>query len=492
MKRILLSISLAFALLSYQVNGQVTVNLGKTNQVIDGFGGSSAWSGAIGDNIMNPLYGDLGYSILRLRIEEGIGDAWKTGNFSKWASELSNAKKATAKGAAVFASPWNPPASMQENFTKSGDTDAKRLRYDKYTEYVQYLNAYVKYMKDNGVNLHSISIQNEPDYAKDWTWWTPTEMLNFVKNYAGGINCKVMAPESFQYLKNMSDPLLNDPAALANFEILGFHLYGTPVSQFSYPLFQQKGAVAGKKAWMTEHYYDTDGITDIMNMSKEIHNCMLANMNAYVYWWIPHANGLANINGTIFKRAYVIGQFSKFIRPGYYRVDATATPASNVFVSAYKGDNKVVIVAINSGTSAVSQKFTLQGGETKSVMPYTTDNGKNLVTGSAITVSSNAFTAQLPAQSITTFVGTTGTVTGIEEMDVTESFSIFPNPFSSEGINLSASGEFTYQCFSASGSLVTEGKANQKVQFGAELPKGMYVIKMRQGEKETVHKVVKE
>jgi glucuronoarabinoxylan endo-1,4-beta-xylanase len=168
--------------------GDATVNLSSTRQSISGFGASSAWCGAIGDSVMNSLYGDLGYSILRLRIEEGIGDNWKNGNFGSWAAELSNAKKASAKGAKVFASPWNPPASMQESFSKSGDSNAKRLRYDKYTEYVQYLNAYVKYMKDNGVNLYAISVQNEPDYANDWTWWTPQEMLNFMKNYAGSIN----------------------------------------------------------------------------------------------------------------------------------------------------------------------------------------------------------------------------------------------------------------------------------------------------------------
>jgi len=410
MKNILQLFSIISIFLYFQVHGQAVVNLGKNNQVIDGFGASSAWCGAIGDNVMNALYGDLGYSILRLRIEEGIKDNWKTGNFSSWAAELSNAKKANAKGAIVFASPWNPPPSMQENFTKSGDASAQRLRYDKYAEYVDYLNTYVKYMKDNGVNLHAISVQNEPDYATDWNWWTPTEMLNFMKNNAANINCRVIAPESFQYLKNMSDPILNDATAFANMDILGFHLYGTPVNQLAYSLFQQKRGT-DKKAWMTEHYFDTDGISDIMAMSKELHDCMVTgNMNGYVYWWITWPNGLANANGTIFKRAYVLGQFAKFIRPGYYRVDATATPTSNVYVSAYKGTDKAVIVAVNTSNSTVTQKFDIQNGSISSVTPYTTDNSKNLVAGTNISVTGNSFTAQLPPQSITTFVGSLGNV----------------------------------------------------------------------------------
>ena len=91
---------------------------------------------------------------------------------------------------------------MVETFNRNGDTNAKRLRYDKYAAYAQHLNDFVSYMKNNGVDLYAISVQNEPDYAHEWTWWTPQEILRFMKENAGSIqNTKVMAPESFQYLK---------------------------------------------------------------------------------------------------------------------------------------------------------------------------------------------------------------------------------------------------------------------------------------------------
>jgi glucuronoarabinoxylan endo-1,4-beta-xylanase len=484
-------IAIGCAFLSWQAKGQATINVSNQHQIIDGFGASSAWCGAIGDNVMNVLYGDLGYSILRVRIEEGIGDNWKTNNFSSWAPEVSNAKKASAKGAIVFASPWNPPASMQETFTRNGVANQKRLYYNMYATYVQYLNAYVSNMKNNGVNLYAISVQNEPDYASTWTWWTPTEMYNFVKNNAGSINCKVIAPESFQFLKNMSDPFMNDATALANVDIIGGHLYGTPLSNFAYPLFQQKGA--GKSLWMTEHYFDTDGIADIMSMSKELNDCMVTGqMNGYVYWWITWPNGLANSNGTIFKRAYVLGQFAKFIRPGYYRIDATATPATNVYVSAYKGDNKVVIVAVNTGTSAVSQKFTIQNGAISSVTPYTTDNTRNLVTGSNITVSANSFTAQLPAQSITTFVGNLSTVTGIEENPESVGIEVYPNPFQAEGIQIKSGGEFNYQIIGMQGVVLEQGQGNASKQIGSELPHGTYFLKLENEKGVVVQKIIRQ
>ena len=384
-----------------------TVNLTATKQVIDGFGASSAWCGKISDNVMNSLYGDLGYSILRVRIEEGIEDNWKSGNFSKWADELANAKKAKAKGAIVFATPWNAPTSLR---LSTGTSSAKySTDPTKWATYRDYLNAYVKYFKDNSADLYAISVQNEPDYAGDWTYWSATQDHDFILNYGATINAKLISAESFSYNKTYYDQILNDSKALANVAIFGTHLYGTSVSNYAYPLLQQKGVPAGKKLWMTEHYLNSDDdITKtIMPVAKEIHDCMVTgNMNAYIYWWITWVNGLATSSGTIFKRAYVIGQFSKYIRPGYTRVDASATPTTNVNVSAYTGDDKVVIVAVNTGTSAVSQKFAIQNGTVAQFTSTNTSASTNMATGPSATVSGGSFTANLPAQSITTFVGT--------------------------------------------------------------------------------------
>ena len=388
----------------------VMVNVSTQHQVIDGFGASSAWV-TLNDPEVNTLYGDLGYSILRLRIDETIGDNgdnWKNGPYTAWATELGNAKKAYAKGAKVFASPWNPPKSLRLN----GGGGQYSTDPSQWAGYRDYLNAYVKYMKDNGVNLYAISIQNEPDYAGSWTYWSATQDHDFVLNYGAGINTKLMAAESFNFNKSYYDQILNDPKALANVAILGTHLYGsfagTDVKNLAYSLFESKGRPAGTHLWMTEHYFDTDNISDLVKMMQELHDCMVTgNMNGYVYWWINWTqNGLyTSGGGSIYKRAFILGQFAKYIRPGYYRVDATAAPATNVSVSAYAGADTVVIVAVNTGTNAVSQKFTLQNASVSQFSSWNSGANTNMAAGAAATVTGGSFTASLPAQSITTFVG---------------------------------------------------------------------------------------
>jgi glucuronoarabinoxylan endo-1,4-beta-xylanase len=389
------------ALLGREANAaDATVDLSATKQLIRGFGASSAWCGTLSTSIMDSLYKDLGYSILRVRIEENIGDAWSSGNFSAWKPELTNAQNAIARGAIVFASPWNPPASM-----KSGG----KLITSKYADYANYLKAYAKYFADNNAPLYAISIQNEPDYATDWTAWTADDLHNFLTAQGATLSAavKVMMPESFQFRHPMSDPSLNDATVASYISIIGGHLYGAGIA--TYPLATNQG----KELWETEHYFDDDTIANVMKLGKEVHDCMVtASMNAYVYWWITWPNGLADSSGTIFKRAYALGQFAKYIRPGYHRVDATASPATNLNVSAYTGENKVVIVAVNSGTASVNQNFVLRGGTASQVSSWQTTASANMGTGQAYQASNGSFTASLPSQSITTFVGSLSGTSG--------------------------------------------------------------------------------
>ncbi|OPX43410.1 glucuronoxylanase XynC precursor [Ruminiclostridium hungatei] len=405
---LLVVMSMIFTVPAFEVlaANDVLVNLSSEKQVIRGFGGMNypAWQGsdltaAQRETAFGNGQGQLGFSILRIHV-----DPDKT----TWANELDTAKAAIKNGAIVFASPWSPPSDMVQ--TVNGQ---RHVKPDKYAAYAQHLNDFVSFMKQNGVDLYAISVQNEPDYGNEWTWWTPQEILTFMKNNAGSINCRVIAPESFQYLKNISDPILNDAQALANLDILGAHLYGTQVSNFPYPLFKQKGA--GKDLWMTEVYYpnseanSADRWPEALDVAQHMHNAMVeADFQAYVWWFIRRQYGPMKEDGTMSKRGAMMSQFSKFVRPGYVRVDATKNPNTNVYISAYKGDNKVVIVAINKGTTAVTQNFVLQNGSASKFSTWISDSSRNVAAGTAVNVSGGSFTAQLPAQSVTTFVADSG------------------------------------------------------------------------------------
>lgn len=381
------------------------INLSTKYQEIQGYGGMNhpSWAGDLTASQRETAFGNstnqLGFSVLRIFIDS---------DSNNWYKEVATAKAAIAKGAIVFATPWNPPSNLCETFNHNGDTKAKRLRHDKYAQYANHLNNFVNYMKNNGVNLYAISMANEPDYGHDWTWWTSSEIVTFLKYYAGSINCRLIAPESFSYNKNIMEPILNDSQALANMDIMGTHLYGTQYKNFAWPLFQQKGA--GKQLWMTEVYYpnsdanSADRWPEALGVSEHIHNAMINNMQTYVWWYIRRSYSPMKEDGTISKRGYCMAQYSKFIRRGYRRVAATANPNNGVYVSAYTGDGKAVIVAINKGSSSISQKFTVNGQSISSVDRYRTSSNENLAKTSNLALTDNGFWAYMPANSVSTFV----------------------------------------------------------------------------------------
>ncbi len=393
----------AFAQTPSPAQAGVVVDPSAVRQTIQGFGGMNhtVWiddlTAAQRETAFGNGAGQLGFTVLRIPVHE---------DRANWTREVATAQRASELGAKVIASPWNPPASMIENFS-----GGRRLRYDQYAAYAQHLNDFTDFMADNGVNLYAISVQNEPDYAEEWTAWTATEITRFLRENAGSLGTRVIAPESFQYRKNLSDPILNDPQALANMDILGAHLYGTQHADFPYPLFQQNGT--GKELWMTEVYHpnssdSADLWPQALDVGEHVHRALVdGGFQTYIWWYLRRYYGPMLENGQISKRGANMAHFAKFVRPGDQRVDATANPQSNVYVSAYKNaDAQITVVAVNKNNSAVSLPFTLSGTDAAAVSWWLTDASRNLAAQSDLAVSNGAFTAQLPAQSISTFVTT--------------------------------------------------------------------------------------
>jgi glucuronoarabinoxylan endo-1,4-beta-xylanase len=109
----------------------------------------------------------------------------------------------------------------------------------------------------------------------------------------------------------------------------------------------------------------------------------------------------------------VLAQYSKFVRPGYYRIDSTRQPQTGVSVSAYQntGGGNLVIIATNYTGAAVSQTFNITNAPTFSTLtPTITSASQSLAQLSNVSLSGNSFTYTLPAQSIVTFVGSTASI----------------------------------------------------------------------------------
>ena len=287
-------------------------------------------------------------------------------------------------------------------------------------DYATYLTSFATSCKTAGVSLAAISPANEPDYDPTYQscLWTPQQFDTLIGTYlgpdlqtAGFTNTMIMTPESFADNLAGSNTTMADSTAAKYVKMIGMHLYGGGPNTI--PTSYSTVAGHNVESWETETSEKTsDNLIDSgIYYAGQLHSCIVDhNFNAYCYWWLINLNtddeGLCDNTSTPTKRLYTIGNFSKFIRPGFLRIGATEVPSAGVSVSAYYGSSsgKVVIVAINSNSSTSSQTFNYSDLNVSTVYPWITDSTRNLVQQTSVAVSGGSFTYTLPAQSVVSFV----------------------------------------------------------------------------------------
>ncbi len=434
-----------------------TVDFTTTYQTIRGFGGASVWLGKMPSAVATALFGsgpnDLNLSILRVRIDPTGSPTstppWVTTNGSGWSVEAANGAEAVANNpnAIVFASPWTPPPAWKLSGTSTtvsgrtfneafysgtpacspnASTCGGYLDPNHYADYANYLEDFVKYFNTTaGFNLYAISMQNEPEenVGYESCVWTPAQMDAWVAGNASTItsdaySTKLIMPESDNFSPVDASPTLNDLSAEGQVSIIGGHIYGISPTPYSIP-----AGDTPKEIWMTEFGPLSNAqLTFAGALSPygvAIHDSLVnGEYNAFVWWGAfgystgscataAGTCGFVDNAGNLMPMGEIMGQYSKFIQPGYLRASATASPTTGVYVSAYTGTESgtqhYVIVVINTNTSSVSMGFNVNGTVT-SMTPYQSTSTTSLAAQSAVTVTSGQFSYTLPAQSITTFV----------------------------------------------------------------------------------------
>ena len=346
-------------------------------QTMDGFGFSSAWCGTLSTAKNDALYNTLGFSILRVRFDQN----------NNWTDERNNASAAHARGAKVLGCPWKIPDAY-----RSGNTVASN----------QYGN-YCNWLRDaaNNIGADYVSLKNEPDGSSDDGNISGEQFRIICRDYAQNIGKPVVFADAINFNDSYTDPALNDAVAASHISFVSGHLYGGGLNTHTNALNK------GKRVWMTEYYFNgTNDINTCMNIAKQISDCMNNQFSAYIWWWVNDNDlnvNLVTTSGSINKNGYTMGQFAKWIRPGKQRIGCDYNPASNVYVTAYRGGG-LVIVAVNMGSSSVSQTFNVSNVSGVTTLNVNRTSGsENMASQGSVTLSNNSFTYSLPAKSVTTF-----------------------------------------------------------------------------------------
>lgn len=396
-------------------------------QRIDGFGASCAFAAAANSTDFSEADADLffstntpdgiGLSLLRTRISPDGTIA---------AAEEDLAHLAHARGARIWSTPWSPPGDWK---TTGTTTNGGELIPAHYTNYAEQLAVYAASMEAKGIPLCAISVQNEPDFKTSYEscTWSPYAIHEFIPLLSdtlgtiGQSSVSILAAEQTSWDLRYTDVAMFDAASAGDIDILAAHGYGpdgalAPIAPYN---------SAGKALWLTEiadlrtNGVDFDpSIADGMTWARVIHQYLtVANVNAWHYWWMkPYIDDERPNQGLLSpsadrirpKRLFALGQFSRFVRPGFRRMSVNPDGAELLW-SAYRSTNNgaFAIVCINTNSASISKVIHCDSFQPTELVPWITNDGQSLFKLPPISVSDHMFFYTIPASSIVTFAGTT-------------------------------------------------------------------------------------
>ena len=307
-----------------------------------------------------------------------------------------------------------------------------------YQDYADVLADYAKNFQANmGYPLAAVSIQNEPNFLPqtyESCWWTMDDFHTFLPYLksswkAKGAGTPVIAAESYSFIADLLSESLQDSATSGTVSIAAVHQYNAsyPSSGAATVADSSFGAAwltplkqAGKRLWVTEvskGSANDASINDGIYWARLIHNDLtVAEVNAFCYWWL-WTNGssatlgsLINVNGTTVtdnKRLYTLGQFSRFVRPGWVRLNAVTDPVSGVQTSVFKDPNSQSFAVVLINDAGASASVTVAATKTiASAELYRTSATESLADIQALAAGTKSLTVGLPALSVSTVYGT--------------------------------------------------------------------------------------
>ena len=282
----------------------------------------------------------------------------------------------------ILGSPWSPPAWMKTTFDARGGM----LKPQYYEVYANYLVKYVQEMKNHGIVIDAITVQNEPLHPGNnpSLLMVAPDQATFVKKNLGpafkkaGLSTKIIIYDHNADRPDYPISILDDPEARKYIDGSGFHLYGGTIDA----LTDVHNAHPDKNIYFTEQMVvdrPNDKGISIASPVKRLIIGATRNWSRNVLEWnlaadpdnkpftdrggCPTCQGAVTIDKNAVSRNlayYSIAHASKFVRPGSVRIASNETETlSNVAFKTPAG--KHVLIVANTGKESANFNISFNG-----------------------------------------------------------------------------------------------------------------------------------
>lgn len=344
------------------------------------------------------------------------------------------------------------PDTMTINGKTHSDPDTSRLDYtdengenhyfslpnldaSQYQNFADYVLDAAAHFRAEGIPVTAVSPINEPQ----WTWqggqegchYEPEEVVAIYKVFLAEMQARGMTDavslsmfESGQpfgdTLKRYLEAIADDDTLSAVFQTVDTHSYwGTAEDKEKtarYLRWHYPDLAVACTEW-TEMVNGKDVTMDsaLVLAQTMIEDLTILDAESWSYWIAVSAydyrDGLIYVDRDAHtyettKRLWALGNFSRFVEPGAQRIRTKLDEDSALSTVAFSDGEKITVIVVNSAGTAQSCTLRFDSDANISeVQAYLTDAQRDLeeVT-SPLTQQDGAYTGEVPAQSVTTFV----------------------------------------------------------------------------------------
>jgi len=303
---------------------------------------------------------------------------------------------ATAGNLTLYVSPWSPPAWMKDN---NNMLRGGKLLPQYRQAWADFFVKYIKEYEKRGIPVWGLSVQNEPLAVQKWEScvFTAEEERDFIKNYLGptlqknGMSSKKLIAwdHNRDFVYQRANTILSDPNAAKYVWGIGYHWYET----WTGGEMQFNNVRMVNETFPNKNLIFTEGCAesfdpsrmDEWSLGEKYGRSMINDFNAGTVGWtdwnilLDEKGGPNHVENFCFAPVhadpakglqytnsyYYIGHFSKFIRPGAKRINASSN-RTGLLTTAFKNtDGSIAVVVMNSSDQKIDYQLYRNGQAAK-------------------------------------------------------------------------------------------------------------------------------